>query len=122
MTPIFDLSEKSGWLVVSFRRMEKFEGRADLEKNREFCLGLVKFEMPIRHPSGNVERIIIYNFGGEVTDGNLSHRGVLKELDENTSGKTIGSKNADGNLSSDSRVTWRSYLTLVFILLVFQSL
>lgn len=40
--------------------------------------------MPIRHPNGNVERIIIYNFGEEVTDGYLSHHDVPKELDENT--------------------------------------
>lgn len=71
--------------------------------------------MPTRHPNGNVERIIIYNFGDEVADGDLSHHDVLKELDENTSGKSIGNKDVDGNLSSDSWVTWSSYLTSVFI-------
>lgn len=61
--------------------------------------------MPIRHPNGNVERIIIYSFGDEVTDGSLSHHDAPKELDENTWGKSIGSKNMDGNLSYDSWVT-----------------
>lgn len=38
----------------------------------------------LRHPNGNVERIIIYSFRDEVTDGSLSHHNAPKELDENT--------------------------------------